>query len=128
MEEKTIMAISPVEVYEKLKDRLGSEETKTLLQYLDDTLKAGLASKEDVSHLKEDIDHVREELKEEINHLREEVKVEIHHLREEVKNGLLVVEERMRREIKESEARLLRWLFGIIIGIAAVLLKDLLLK
>jgi hypothetical protein len=117
MEEETIMGISAVEVYEKLKDRLGSDETKTLLQYLDENLKAGLATKEDFTHLQG-----------EFRQMVENTKAEFKRMEEKFTSAILVSEERTRREIRELETRLLRWLFGMTIGIVAMLLKDFLLK
>jgi hypothetical protein len=60
------MTISAVEVYEKLKDKLGAEETKALLEYMERSLVSGLATKQDIVLLKEDLKLLEERLKGEV--------------------------------------------------------------
>ena len=86
------MPISPVELYEQLKPRLGEDETKSLIEYMDAKVNGEVATKEDLLLLKSDLQKemqgirvemqgIRSELKEEIQGVRAEFKEEIWKLR-----------------------------------------------
>ena len=53
------MPISPVELYEQLKPRLGEDETKSLIEYMDAKVKGEVATKEDLLLLE---NRLREEI------------------------------------------------------------------
>ena len=79
------MALSAVELYERLKPQLGEHETKALIEYVDEKIRGEVATKEDL-YL------VKEELRREIQGVREELKGDIQKVREEMwKLRLLVV-------------------------------------
>ena len=79
------MALSAVELYERLKPQLGEHETKSLIEYVDEKIRGEVATKEDI-HL------VKEELRREIQGVRDELRGDIQKLREEMwKLRLLVV-------------------------------------
>jgi len=94
------MAVSALELYEKLKINLGESETRALIEYVDGKIQGEVATKEDVYLIKEEVHLLREEalgaksdLENKINGLRVEVGEKINGLRVEVGekiNGLRV--------------------------------------
>lgn len=68
------MSISPVDLYERLKPKLGEEESKALIDYMDEKVRREVATKEDLLILKSD-------LEKQIQSARAEVKDDIWKLR-----------------------------------------------
>ena len=60
------MALSAVELYERLKPQLGEHETKALIEYVDEKIRGEVATKEDLlllkAELKEDIGLLKEDM------------------------------------------------------------------
>lgn len=82
------MALSTVELYERLKPHFGEEDSKALLDYIDDRIRGEVATKEDIANLrtatKEDVANVRTEvvnLRTEMLQMKIELKEEIWKLR-----------------------------------------------
>lgn len=89
------MAVSTLELYDKLKINLGESETKALIEYVDGKIQGEVATKEDVYLVKEEVHLLREEalgtksdLENKINGLRVEVLEKINGLRTENKNDI----------------------------------------
>ena len=68
------MALSAVELYERLKPQLGENETKALIEYVDEKIRGEVATKEDLllvkAELKSDMVLIKTELKDELWKLR----------------------------------------------------------
>lgn len=66
-----------LELYEKLKPRLGDEEARSLLEFIETTVERRAATKEDLhrteSALKEDLRRTESALSEEIHNVRAEI-------------------------------------------------------
>ena len=75
------MPLSPVELYEQLKPRLGEDETKALIEYVDGKIRGEVATKEDLHLLKEEVLLIKADLEKQIQGLRAEFKEEIWKLR-----------------------------------------------
>jgi len=75
------MPLSPVELYEQLKPRLGEDETKALIEYVDGKIRGEVATKEDLRLLKEEVLLIKADLEKQIQGLRAEFKEEIWKLR-----------------------------------------------
>jgi hypothetical protein len=92
-----------LELYEKLKPKLGDEEARSLLEFIETSVEHRAATKEDLQ---------RTELA-----LREEIRSVESNLREEIHR----VESSLREEIHNVKVDLLKWSFAFWIGNVAVL-------
>lgn len=92
-----------LELYEKLKPKLGEEETRALLEFVEASVDRKAASKEDLqrtaSALKEDLQRTESSLREEIHR----------------------VESSLREEIQNVKVDLIKWSFAFWVGAIAVL-------
>ncbi|MBI3252234.1 MAG: hypothetical protein HYZ52_02790 [Candidatus Omnitrophica bacterium] len=86
------MALSAVELYERLKPQLGESETKALIEYVDEKIHGEVATKEDLllqkAELKEDMALMKAELKEDMALMKAELKSDMALLRTEMKDEL----------------------------------------
>ena len=71
------MALSAVELYERLKPHLGEGETKALIEYVDGKVRGEVATKEDLLLLKADLEA-------KIQGMKDELELKIQGVREEV--------------------------------------------
>ena len=88
------MALSAVELYERLKPQLGENETKALIEYVDEKIRGEVATKEDLLLLKA-------ELKEGMGLLKEDLLL----LKAEMKEDLVLMKDDMvlmKTELKED--------------------------
>ena len=88
-----------LELYEKLKPKLGEEETRILLEFVEASVERKAATKEDLQRtemaLREDLHRVEQALREEIR--------------------------RLDLKIEATKADLIKWTFGFWVGNVAVL-------
>ena len=88
-----------LELYEKLKPKLGEEETRILLEFVEASVERKAATKEDLQRtelaLREDLHRVDQALREEIR--------------------------RLDQKIEATKADLIKWTFGFWVGNVAVL-------
>ncbi len=129
-----------LELYERLKPKLGEEEARSLLEYIDTSVEHRAASKADLervaaalkAELREEIHGVESKLREEIHGVESKLREEIHgvesKLREEISaveskfhEELHRVESSLRTEIHSVKADLLKWSFTFWVGNVAVL-------
>ncbi len=77
---------SVLELYEKLKPKLGEDEARSLLEYVESTVEQRAATKSDLERnsgeLREEIRRVEGELREEIRRVENKLREEIHSVRE----------------------------------------------
>jgi hypothetical protein len=103
-----------LELYEKLKPRLGDEEARSLLEFIETSVEHRAASKEDLQRtelaLREDLQ--RTELA-----LREDLQRRESALREDLRR----TEVALREEIHNVKVDLLKWSFAFWIGAIGVL-------
>jgi arginyl-tRNA synthetase len=139
--------VSQIEVYEVLKGKIGEQEAKLLIEYIE-LKKKEVATKEDIMRLEEIIKMVEKSTKEDIMRLEEIIKMvekstkeDIQRLEEFVKEELQRIEkstkEEIRRleneinELRKEQRRNLYWILGFhitlwattIAGIITILLK-----
>ena len=110
--------VSQIEVYEVLKGKIGEQEAKLLIEYIE-LKKREIATKEDIQRLeqytKEDIQRLEQFVREEIRRLEKRV--------EKVENEII--------DLKKEQRRNLYWILGVYItlwattigGIITILLK-----
>lgn len=103
-----------LELYEKLKPKLGDAEARALLEFVETSVEQRAATKEDLqrtaSSLKEDLLHTEAALRKEIQGVEAVLRKEI--------QGVEVV---LRKEIQEVRVDLLKWSFAFWVGAIAVL-------
>ncbi len=98
------------ELYEKLKPKLGEEETRLLVDFIESRFERRAATKKDLQRaetaLKEDLRRTEASRREEIHRVETSLREEIHALRAETHN---------------IKADVLKWSFAFWIGNVAVL-------
>ena len=106
-----------LELYEKLKPKLGEEEARALLEFVEASVERRAATKEDLQRtelaLKEDLQRTELTLREELRRVDQALREEIHRLDQKIE-GLKV-------EMAAVKADLIKWAFGFWIGNVAVL-------
>lgn len=107
------MQADALKLYEMLKPKLGQEEARSLLTHIDevhrDTLQQalqGLATKEDLADLRQEIAKEIANLRQEIGNVRQEIGKEIGNVRQEIAN---------------VRSDLLKWMFVFWIGQVGVI-------
>ena len=99
-----------LELYEKLKPKLGDEETRALLEFLDTSIESRAATKQDLqqseSTLRQEIQRTESALRQDIQRTESALREEMFALREEIHN---------------VKVDLIKWSFGFWIGSIAVL-------
>jgi arginyl-tRNA synthetase len=114
-----------IEVYEVLKGKIGEQEAKLLIEYIE-LKKKEVATKEDIMRLEEIIKMVEKSTKEDIQRLEQFVREEIRRLEkrvEKVENEII--------DLKKEQRRNLYWILGVYVtlwattigGIITILLK-----
>jgi len=131
-----MMEVSQIEVYEALKGKIGEQEAKLLLEYIElkkkeiatkeDIQRLEKSTKEDIQRLEEIVKMVEKSTKEDIQRLEQFVREEIRRLEkrvEKVENEII--------DLKKEQRRNLYWILGVYItlwattigGIITILLK-----
>ena len=128
------MALSAVDLYERLKPHLGEGETKALIEYVDGKIRGEVATKEDlllvkgdleakIQEVREDLHGVREELLGKIQEVREELLGKIQEVREELLGKIQGVKDELKAEIQgvRDEIWKLRVLVVVVLVVVIVL-------
>jgi alanyl-tRNA synthetase len=127
--------VSQIEVYEVLKEKVGEEAAKILIEYIE-LKKKEVATKEDIMRLeqstKEDIMRLERSTKEDIMRLEQSTKEDIQRLEEIVKMVEKSTREEIRRlekrvekvendinDLKKEQRRNLYWILGVYITLWA---------
>ena len=92
-----------LELYEKLKPKLGDEETRALIEFFDTSIETRAATKQDLQGVESSLRH---DLQRTESSLREEIQR---------------VDASLREEIHTVKVDLIKWTFGFWIGSIAVL-------
>jgi len=116
---------SVLELYEKLKPKLGEEEARSLLEYVTSTVEQRAATKADLERnageLREEIRRVEGELREEIRRVEGELREEIRRVEGELREEIRRVEGKLREEMHSMRADLIKWSFVFWAGAVAAL-------
>jgi septal ring factor EnvC (AmiA/AmiB activator) len=110
-----------LELYEKLKPRLGEEEARSLLEFIESTVEQRAVTKAD---LQQAIASLREEMRQLEGALREEIRQGDASLREEIRQIDASLREEihtLRGEMYKMRADLIKWSFAFWVGNVAVL-------
>jgi gas vesicle protein len=103
-----------LELYEKLKPKLGEAEARALLEFVETSVQEKAATKDD---LDQTASSLRDELQRTASSLRDELQRTASSLRDEIHRTEAVV----RKEIQEVKVDLLKWSFAFWVGAVAVL-------
>ena len=124
------MALSAVELYERLKPHLGEGETKALIEYVDGKIRGEVATKEDLLLVKGDLEGKIQEVREEIHEVREEIhgvqvslEAKIQGVRDELVGKIQGVKDELKAEIQgvREEVWKLRVLVIVVLVVVIVL-------
>ncbi len=101
---------SVLELYEKLKPKLGEDEARSLLEYVESTVEQRAATKSDLERnsgeLREEIRRVEGELREEIRRVEGELREEIRRVEGKLREEIRQVEVKLREEINQLDGKL----------------------
>ena len=109
--------ISQIEVYEVLKERVGEDAAKLLIEYIE-LKKKEVATKDDIMRLEEIIKMVEKSTKEDIQRLEEFVKVELQRIEKSTKEEIRRLENEI-IDLKKEQRRNLYWILGVYITLWA---------
>jgi hypothetical protein len=116
---------SVLELYEKLKPKLGEQETRSLLEYVESTVERRAATKAD---LERNTGELREEIRRREGELREEIRRVEGELREEIRRVEGALREEMHsmradlfKEMHSMKADLIKWSFVFWMGAVVAL-------
>jgi len=102
--------ISQIEVYEVLKERVGEDAAKLLIEYIE-LKKKEVATKDDIMRLEEIIKMVEKSTKEDIQRLEEFVKGELQRIEKSTKEEIRRLENEI-IDLKKEQRRNLYWILG----------------
>jgi len=125
-----------IEVYEALKGKIGEQEAKLLIEYIE-LKKKEVATKEDIMRLEEIVGKLEEFVKEEFQRIEQSTKEDIQRLEQFVREEIRRLEKRVEKveneiiDLKKEQRRNLYWILGVHItlwattigGIITILLK-----
>ena len=98
--------ITAIEVYDAIKGKLGEEESRKLLRYIDEKITTEVATKADLELLRSEIEALEERLRSEIGSLEERLGSKIESLEEKMSGEVKAIQEGIRGQIKSTEERL----------------------
>jgi gas vesicle protein len=114
-----------LELYEKLKPKLGEEEARALLEFVETSVDRKAASKEDLwrteSALKEDLQRTGSALKEDLQRSESALKEDLQRTESSLREEIHRVESSLREEIQNVKVDLIKWSFAFWVGAIAVL-------
>jgi arginyl-tRNA synthetase len=121
--------ISQIEVYEVLKEKVGEDVAKLLIEYIELKRKE-VATKEDIMRLEEIIRRLEEFVKEELQREEKSTKEDIRKLEQFIKEEIRRLENEI-NELRKEQRRNLYWILGFhitlwattIAGIITILLN-----
>ncbi len=104
------MVVSTVDLYEKIKTKIGDEGARILIEYVDSKIEKEAVTKLDLKdtedEVKSEINRVEVELRNEINRVENELKSEINRVEVELRNEISRVENELKSEINRVEVEL----------------------
>ena len=117
------MALSAVELYERLKPHLGEGETKALIEYVDGKIRGEVATKEDLLLVKGDLEGKIQEVREELHGVQVSLEAKIQGVRDELGGKIQGVKDELKAEIQgvREEVWKLRVLVIVVLVVVIVL-------
>jgi arginyl-tRNA synthetase len=100
-----------IEVYEVLKEKVGEDAAKLLIEYIELKRKE-VATKEDIMRLEEIIRRLEEFVKEEIQRVEKSTKEDIRRLEQFVREEIRKLENEI-NELRKEQRRNLYWILGL---------------
>ena len=114
-----------LELYEKLKPKLGEEEARSLLEFIETSVDQRAATKADLqrteSALREDLHVTAASLREEMHATAGSLREEMHATAASLREELHATAASLREEMHKMRAELIKWSFAFWIGNIAVL-------
>ncbi|MBI4641995.1 MAG: DUF1640 domain-containing protein [Candidatus Tectomicrobia bacterium] len=121
-----------LEVYEKLKPKLGEEEARVLIEFVEASVEQKAATKEDLQKtelaLRGDLQKTELTLREELRQVDQALREELRQVDQALREELRRVEQALREEIHKLDQKievtksdLIKWSFGFWIGNVAVM-------
>ncbi len=83
-----MMSMGPVDLYEQLKPKLGEDESKALIDYMDEKVRREVATKEDLLILKSDLEKQIQDAKSDLEKQIQGVNGGVQTLRGEMKDDI----------------------------------------
>lgn len=108
------MPVTEIEIYDALRNKIGEESAKTLLEFIDLRVEKEFERKKDLLATKQDIAELRSATKQDIAELRAEVKQDIAELKAELEV-----------KIEKVKTTLIKWMFIFWAGQVGVLVAIL---
>jgi len=133
------MPVVEIEIYEALKEKIGEDSAKTLLEFIDLRVEKEFERKKDVLATKEDIAELKSATKQDIAELKSATKEDIAELKSVTKQDIAELEVKIEKikaelevKIEKIKTELVRWMFmfwvgqiGALIAILALFFKAL---
>jgi gas vesicle protein len=116
------MQVAELELYDILKSKLGDKEARTLVEYIEARVERKFEEKKDLLATKDDISRLKDELKDDISRLKDELKGDISSLKNELKGDI----SSLKNELKGDISSLKNELKGDISSLRDEFKKDLL--
>jgi hypothetical protein len=109
-----------LELYEKLKPKLGEEEARALLEFVEASVERRAATKEDLQRtelaLREELHRLDQALREELRNLDQTLREELRRVDQDLRGEI----HRLDQKIEATKADLIKWMFGFWVGNVAV--------
>ena len=103
-----------LELYEKLKPKLGEAETRALLEFVETSVQEKAATKDD-------LDRTASSLRDDLHQTASSLRDDLHQTASALRDDLHRTEAVLRKEIQEVKVDLLKWSFAFWVGAVAVL-------
>jgi len=114
-----------LELYEKLKPKLGEAEARSLLEFIESSVDQRAATKADLqrteSALREDLHVTAASLREELHATAGSLREELHATAASLREEMHATAASLREEMHKMRAELIKWSFAFWIGNIAVL-------
>ncbi|WP_353686706.1 hypothetical protein [Thermodesulfovibrio sp. 3462-1] len=119
------MPVTEIEIYDALRNKIGEESAKTLLEFIDLRVEKEFERKKDLLATKQDIVELRSATKQDIAELRNATKQDIAELRAEVKQDIAELKAELEVKIEKVKTTLIKWMFIFWAGQVGVLVAIL---
>ena len=114
-----------LELYEKLKPKLGEAEARALLEFVETSVQEKAATKDDLdriaSSLKDDLRQSASSLRDEFHQTASSLRDEFHQTASSLRDEIHRNEAALRKEIQGVKVDLIKWSFAFWVGAVAVL-------
>ncbi len=110
-----------LELYEKLKPKLGEEEARALLEFVEASVERKAATKEDLQQteltLRDELRRIDQALREELRRIDQALREELRRIDQALRAEI----HQLDQKIEATKADLIKWTFGFWVGNVAVL-------